>query len=223
MPDTTENGQSEHTPIYTVGYGGRTLDEFIALLQSNAIGYLIDIRSAPYSRYKPEFSREALEAALTAQGIRYLYMGEQLGGQPADRSCYVNDKVSYDLLGQRGFFKEGVGRIQTAYDKHLCVALMCSEGRPEACHRSKLIGKKLMELGIRVRHIDENGDLLTQDDVLLRLDDGQLSLFDDDERSFTSRKRYKPKPSGGALPAGAANDDDQVGYEADCEDDDAGS
>ena len=196
MHDTPANDLSEQIPIFTVGYGSRTIDEFIALLKSNAVGFLIDIRSVPYSRYKPEFSREALEAALTAQGIRYLYMGEQLGGQPADRSCYVDDKVSYDLLSQKAFFKEGIGRIRTAYDKRLRVALMCSEGRPEACHRSKLIGKKLNELGVVVRHIDENGGLLTQDEVLLKLDDGQLSLFGEDQRSFTSRKRYQPRQVG---------------------------
>jgi hypothetical protein len=194
--DMPANEVSEQIPIFTVGYGSRTMDEFSALLRSNAIGYLMDIRSVPYSRYKPEFSREALEAALVAQGIRYLYMGEQLGGQPADRSCYVDDKVSYDLLSQKPFFTEGIGRIRTAYEKRLRIVLMCSEGRPETCHRSKLIGKKLTEMGVVVRHIDENGGLLTQDEVLLKLDDGQLSLFGEDQRSFTSRKRYRSKQIG---------------------------
>ena len=203
LPDMPTNDPSEpNIPIFTVGYGSRTLDEFSALLKSYAIGYLIDIRSVPYSRYKPEFSREALEAALVGQGVRYLYLGEQLGGQPADRSCYVDDKVSYDLLSEKAFFIEGIGRIRTAYDKRLRVALMCSEGRPETCHRSKLIGKKLKELGIVVRHIDENGGVLTQDEVLRKLDDGQLSLFGEEQRSFTSRKRYKPRPAGGDPGAG---------------------
>jgi uncharacterized protein (DUF488 family) len=183
------------------------MDEFLALLRSYTISFVIDVRTVPYSRFKPEFSRDALETALAAQGIRYLYMGEQLGGQPADRSCYVDDKVNYDLLSQKKFFNEGIGRIRTAYDKRLHVALMCSEGRPETCHRAKLIGKRLNELGVLVRHIDESGDLLTQDEVVLRLDDGQLSLFAQDERSFTSRKRYKPKPAGAGRPVGGPYDE----------------
>ena len=40
---------------------------------------------------------------------------------------------------------------------------MCSEGRPEQCHRSKLIGEALAAAGIPVCHIDEDGGLLTQD------------------------------------------------------------
>ena len=53
----------EHAiPIYTIGYGSRSLDDFVSVLKTHDIGYLIDVRSAPYSRFKPEFSKNALEA-----------------------------------------------------------------------------------------------------------------------------------------------------------------
>ena len=51
-------------PIYTIGYGDRTLDDFVAALHANTIAYLLDVRTAPYSRFKPEFSKEALAKAL---------------------------------------------------------------------------------------------------------------------------------------------------------------
>ncbi|MCB0160946.1 MAG: hypothetical protein KDD83_22590, partial [Caldilineaceae bacterium] len=66
--------------------------------------------------------------------------------------------------------------------------LMCSEGKPETCHRSKLIGKTLDEEGIPVAHIDETDTLRTQAEIIFRLTDGQLSLFGGHD--FTSRKRY---------------------------------
>jgi hypothetical protein len=65
---------------------------------------------------------------------------------------------------------------------------MCSEGKPEQCHRSKLIGETLAGLGIPVAHIDEHDQVCSQDEVIQRLTGGQLSLFGDHE--FTSRKRY---------------------------------
>ena len=65
---------------------------------------------------------------------------------------------------------------------------MCSEGRPEQCHRSKLIGEALAGLGISLCHIDEDGALLTQRQVIDRLTHGQLDLFG--QPCFTSRKRY---------------------------------
>ena len=173
--DSGEGG----TPVYTIGYGSRSMDEFIAVLQAYQINYLIDIRSTPYSRYKPDFSKGALEAHLRAYDIRYVYMGENLGGQPADRSCYVDDKVLYELVREKEFYQEGIRRVQAAFQRQLRVALMCSEGKPEACHRSKLIGQTLADLSVAVLHIDEHGAPRTQAEIVSELTDGQLSLFGD--------------------------------------------
>jgi uncharacterized protein (DUF488 family) len=175
-------------PIYTIGYGKRTFDEFVAVLQANRIAYLVDVRSAPYSRFKPEFSRDALEAALRQQGIWYLFMGRELGGRPEDPACYSDDKVDYEKVRQSALFQRGIARLERAYDQQQRVVLMCSEGKPEECHRSKLIGATLDASGIAVCHIDENDELQTQEAVIHRLTGGQLSLWG--EHSFTSRKRY---------------------------------
>ena len=65
---------------------------------------------------------------------------------------------------------------------------MCSEGKPETCHRSKLIGASLAEMGVPVLHIDENDELQSQEAIIARITGGQLGLFGEIE--FTSRKRY---------------------------------
>jgi hypothetical protein len=70
----------------------------------------------------------------------------------------------------------------------MSLVLMCSEGRPEECHRSKLVGVSLADLGIAVSHLDEEGLARSQDEVISRLTGGQLDLFG--TPSFTSRKRY---------------------------------
>lgn len=176
--------------IYTIGYGSREMAAFVAALQAHEIGYLIDVRSAPYSKFKPEFSRNALEATLKAHGIRYLYMGDQLGGQPKDETCYdANGKVLYERVAEQDFFRAGIARLQKAFRQDARVVLMCSEGKPEMCHRSKLIGATLDELSIPVLHIDEEDQLQTQAAVVFELTDGQLNLFGEPE--FTSRKRYR--------------------------------
>jgi uncharacterized protein (DUF488 family) len=175
--------------LYTIGYGARSIDEFLAALQAHQVGCLVDVRSAPYSRFKPEFSRQELENRLRQHGIRYVYMGHQLGGQPPDRDCYVDGKVVYELVKEKTFYREGIARLQSALCGGLRVALMCSEGKPEMCHRGKLIGESLTELGIPVLHIDEDGVLRTQAEVVYELTDGQLSLFG--EHEFTSRRRYR--------------------------------
>jgi uncharacterized protein (DUF488 family) len=179
-------------PIFTIGYGARDFDQFLATLQQHEIAYLIDVRSKPYSRYKPDFSRDNLEAHLRRAGIRYVYLGDALGGMPPDRDCYDADgKVDYTKIVTKHFYHDGLERLAKAYSQGLRLTLMCSEGRPELCHRSKLIGKSLQERGIAVAHIDENDRVIDQEEVGLRLTGGQPSLFGDDLLPSGSRKRYE--------------------------------
>jgi uncharacterized protein (DUF488 family) len=172
--------------IVTIGYGSRTIEEFVGLLKKHGVECLVDVRTAPYSRFKPEFSREALAATVEAAGIRYLFGGQELGGRPDAPECYVDGKVDYDRVRTTVFYARGIERIQQAHHRGTKLVLMCSELRPEECHRSKLIGVTLAEMGIPILHIDEEGVLRTQDEVIARLTGRQLDLFG--EPSFTSRK-----------------------------------
>ncbi|MEI7847164.1 MAG: DUF488 domain-containing protein [Chloroflexota bacterium] len=168
------------------------MDELVQLLKKYEIVYLIDVRSKPYSKFKPEYSKHELEQALDQLGIKYIFMGDLLGGQPDLPSCYTPDgKIDYSKLREKDFYKRGIERLNDAWQKQLLVVVMCSEQKPEMCHRSKLIGESLSGINIPVQHIDENGSLVLQEDVMLRLTDGQLSLFGAEETNFTSRKKYQ--------------------------------
>jgi uncharacterized protein (DUF488 family) len=175
--------------IFTIGYGSRSISQFIDTLQIRGIRYRIDVRSKPYSRFKPEFSRDALTTALRLENIRYVFMGDLLGGQPSDSSCYTEGKADYGKIESKPFYAKGIARLIDAYEKGYYVALMCSEGKPQDCHRSKLIGETLSKKSnIPLFHIDENGALKSQQAVISLLNEGQLSMFM--ENTFTSRKTY---------------------------------
>ena len=181
---------SSSIPIYTIGYGSRSIEQFIEVLQQHEIAYLIDVRSTPYSRYKPEFSKEALEAKLQQHRIRYVFMGDTLGGHPDDETCYdAKGQVDYEKVKNTEIYQRGIERLQTAFAQQQCIVLMCSEGKPEHCHRSKLIGASLTAQDLPVIHIDENDDQQTQDGVIERLTKGQMFLFG--EQAFHSRKRHR--------------------------------
>ncbi len=184
---------AEQIPIYTIGYGNRSLEAFIALLQQYEIRYLVDLRSQPYSRFHPDFSRAAFEAKLKQQQMHYVFLGDKLGGRPQDTTCYVNGKVDYAILREKPFYLQGIQRLHMAWEKQACMVLMCSEQKPQECHRSKLIGNTLREKGIPVAHIDETGKLKTQEEVDDILSGGQLALFDDptlNTKMSLSRKKY---------------------------------
>ena len=186
---TSQQGPTESVqPLYSIGYGARTIEQFAAALQRYQIQYVIDVRSSPYSRFRPEFSQAPLMAALKQRGFQYVFMGDFLGGQPKDPDCYSDGKVDYEKLRTKEFFQTGLGRLKNAWERQLRTVIVCSEGRPEQCHRAKLIGEALARMGIPISHIDDNDQLIGQDAVIRRLTGGQLDLFG--QTPFTSRKRY---------------------------------
>ena len=152
---------------YTIGHGTRKADEFLALLKKFDIKYLLDVRSRPYSRFNPHFNQKKLQEFLKENDITYVFMGDTLGGRPTDTTAYdIEGKIDYKLLQQKDYFKQGIARVKTALEKDLNIAMMCSERKPEDCHRSRLIGRVLFENGIEIRHIDENGDIKDQPTVM---------------------------------------------------------
>lgn len=172
--------------VLSIGYGDRPWDEFSHRLKAHDVQFLVDVRSRPGSR-QPEFNREALEVLLGKIGVKYVFMGDTLGGQPDDPDCYIDGKVDYETVQSREFFQRGLSRLKAAAAGGHRVAMMCSELDPERCHRSKLIGAALEKEHIEVRHIDRDGSLATQEQVIARLTGGQTSLF---ELGMTSRGRY---------------------------------
>ena len=174
-------------PIWTIGYGSRSISEFIDVLQQYQIAYLIDVRSVPHSGYKKEFSKEPLAKEVEKHGIRYVYMGDLLGGKPDDESCYVNGIVDYEKVKVAEFFQRGIERLRTAFAQQQRVALMCSEEKPEHCHRCKLIGVTLTHEELPVVHIDENNEEMSQEQIIERITGGQMNLFG--EETFYSRKK----------------------------------
>ena len=178
--------------IYTIGYGNRKIENFVKILQEFDIQYLIDVRSKPFSKFNPDFNQNELKFFLKDRGITYGFFGDTLGGRPDCPCCYDNEgKVDYEEVKKQDFFKEGLSRVKTAYEKELKIVLMCSESKPEECHRTKLIGEELIREDIRLGHIDEKGRLKTQADIMLKLTKGRnvVDLFGNIE-NFTSRKQY---------------------------------
>lgn len=181
--------------IYSIGYGARKLEEFISLLKMRSINYLIDVRSIPYSKTNQKFNRADLTYYLENDGIKYVFMGDLLGGRPDDKTCYNSEgKVDYSILKTKDFYKQGIQRLKTAHEKGLNIALMCSEANPSHCHRSKLIGASLIQdinKKICIMHIDEFGKVKDQASVMNEINKGRnhIDLFNE-QNLITSRKSY---------------------------------
>ncbi len=184
--------------LYTIGHSSHTPEHFIELLQRHGIEVLVDVRSAPYSRYSPHFDREPLRDLVTAAAIKYLYLGDAIGGRPKDESHYdLDGHARYAKVAGSPDFLGGILRLERGADEFR-VALMCSEEDPTHCHRRLLIGRVLCERGHTMIHIRGDGRLESDETVAAEtgkpLIDTQPALFAElDEDQWRSTASVLPK------------------------------
>ena len=184
--------------MFTVGHSNHSAERFFGLLKGYGIEVVVDTRSHPYSRHAPRFNARALHAALSKDGIEYLFLGGELGGRPEGEEYYDDDgRVDYAMLGCSGPFLDGISRLEKEI-RTRTVVLLCSEEDPIRCHRRLLVGRALEELGFTLRHIRGDGSIQIEGET----NGGQPVLFPESEarpRKSTrsvSRKRRRPSSSG---------------------------
>jgi uncharacterized protein (DUF488 family) len=142
--------------VCTIGHSNRAIEDLVALLWSNEIARVIDVRTVPRSRHNPQFNLDALPATLEAVGIAYTHL-PGLGGlrRPAPDS----PNAGWRNLSFRGYadymqseaFRENVETVMDLAATERC-ALMCAEAVPWRCHRS-LVGDALLVRGVGVEDI----------------------------------------------------------------------
>ena len=155
--------------VFTIGHSTQEQECFIRLLLRHEISAVCDVRSKPYSRFTPQFNREALKLGLRNQGIAYAFLGEELGARSEDRSCYRDGIVQYERLAHTTGFQRGLQRVFDGAVNGHRMALMCAEKEPLECHRTILVSRYLIGRGLDVQHIHEDGELETHAAAMGRL------------------------------------------------------
>jgi uncharacterized protein (DUF488 family) len=154
--------------IFTIGHSNHSIEKFVELLRLHGVTAVADVRSAPYSRFNPQYNRDALDAALKRQGIAYVFLGRELGARSTDPSCYENGRVQYRRLAETDAFHAGIERVQGGAQTHK-IALMCAEREPLECHRTLLVSRALDAAGFAVKHILADGLAELHKDSMKRL------------------------------------------------------
>jgi len=154
--------------VLTVGHSNHPIDEFLDLCEKHGITAVADVRSSPYSKYAPQFMKVPLRNSLKARGLKYVFLGRELGARSADPACYVNGKVQYERLARTDLFREGLDRLVhgVAFER---IAIMCAERDPLDCHRTLLVARALIGRGLIVDHVLGDGSLESYDNSMLRL------------------------------------------------------
>lgn len=175
--------------LFTVGHSNLELDVFLSLLAKHGIQILCDVRSKPASFRFPQFNQDCLEVALRDAVMKYEFLGECLGGRPADPRVYRADGVvDYFLRRKARDFSFGVDRVMELARKQT-VVLMCAEEDPLHCHRFLMICPELLERQVTPVHIRRGGVLEPQREAEDRL------LAQNDLTAFTSDSLFTAERS----------------------------
>ena len=182
--------------LFTIGHSSHSIEKFVRLIEENGIMTLVDVRTAPYSRYNPQFNKESLENTLSEHNIEYAYAGKYLGGFPSDPTCYKSHvlppedadylhEVDYPEVMKRPWFLRGIKCLLELANEQITV-IMCSEENPAECHRHHLIARHLMteHPEVNIQHIRGDGIVYSARSILESVDKPsgeQLSLFQEEQ------------------------------------------
>jgi uncharacterized protein (DUF488 family) len=171
--------ESSGSIVWSVGHSNHSLEEFLALVRGHGVECIVDVRSYPYSKFAPHFGREDLAQHLRDAGLKYLFLGAELGGRPSSEDHYDDEgHALYGPMAAAPPFQTAVGRLLRGPRGHR-VAIMCSCGQPQDCHRRLLVGKVLADRGVELRHVLPDGSLRVETTVSLSGGADQPSLFEE--------------------------------------------
>ncbi|HVU29099.1 MAG TPA: DUF488 domain-containing protein [Sphingomicrobium sp.] len=127
--------------IFTIGYEGATVAEFLHALRQAGVERVIDVRALPLSR-RPGFSKTPLRLALEECGIEYVHL-KALGTPPNGRAAARSgrhDELERIYSGQLELpeaIAQSAQMLELAREKPS--ALLCMERDPSHCHRTLLL------------------------------------------------------------------------------------
>ena len=127
--------------IFTIGYEGATVGEFIAALKQVGVERVIDVRALPLSR-RPGFSKSPLRSALEEAGIEYVHLkalGTPAEGRSAARAGRHEDmaRIYSGQLELPEAMAQSAQMLELARETRS--ALLCMERDPAHCHRTLLL------------------------------------------------------------------------------------
>lgn len=167
--------------LYTIGYAGFSVDDFINTLKEKSIGALVDVRSSPYSSRFEQFNITNVKDVLNNNNIYYLFLGDELGARPKDRSLYSNNSADFDKISKSSLFIDGCQRIRDGLSK-FPVCIMCAEKDPVTCHRTILVANKFRSLypDVTIQHIHSSTKIEPQEKIDRRI----MAMYDLEQEHF---------------------------------------
>jgi len=150
--------KSSKTILFTIGYEGISLEEYLVRLLKNDVKVLVDVRNNPLSM-KFGFSKSQLKKYCESLGIQYMHFPEV--GIQSEQRQELNSQKDYDKLfsvyRKVNLSKTTKAQIEilNLLKQHKRIALTCFEADICQCHRKHLAEaiEALPNFPYEVKHI----------------------------------------------------------------------
>ncbi len=141
MIDLSDVVGAPPSPIYTIGYGRRSLQEIKDLLVEDSIWLLIDVRRIPFSRGRPEFNRPNMQVELEAM---YRHVPALGNAKDAGSEWRPTDPQEAE---------RALNQLAALVEQRVVIALLCGEAEPKRCHRRQIAERLGQLTGHPVEHL----------------------------------------------------------------------
>ena len=177
--------------LYTIGYSGFDIDNFLLALKKYSIGALVDVRTSPHSAYYTIYNRENIKNILNRENIFYLFLGKELGARPEDGALYTRHIADFKKISNSDSFIEACKRIRQGIEM-FPICMMCAEKDPINCHRTVLVANAFRNRypEVSIFHIHSDLKIESQD----RIDRRIMALYNlEQEHLFKDYETRKIK------------------------------
>ena len=143
------------TTLFTIGYEGADLADFVATLQAASVPRVVDVRALAISRRKG-FAKRALSSALTEAGIEYVHLRGLGNPKPGREAAWAGDNTKF-----RSVFISHMATDVAQADLVLAASmvadgnsgLLCFERDYAVCHRTIVADALSSMVPLTVRHL----------------------------------------------------------------------
>ena len=146
------------TPIiYTIGpRDNEPISDLVKRLKTRGITAVADCRSRTESRRLPQYTQHNFKQTLLVNGIRYAYVGNQVGDHPESKALYDDHgNLKRTSLVRTRLYREGINRLATGTEKNFVVAVFDTDPEDPTAHRNRCIARTLKHRGFDVVSLNE--------------------------------------------------------------------
>ena len=117
--------KNKNKEVFTIGHSNHSVETFVKFLKYTMCPQLPMFVPRP-TKYSPQYNKDRLKKTLEGNGLKYVFLGRELGARRDEDNCYENGQAVYHLIKDLPLFRKGIERLLQGIESYKLV-IMCAE------------------------------------------------------------------------------------------------